>query len=85
MGLNLTKKEYWILTRDQFIEELDKELARTRTKRIAKFDRGAKKYGEEVNLFDRDFDEEIDDENTDKDNYALFKRVFKKRQRELPK
>lgn len=85
MGLNLTKKEYWILTRDQFIEELDKELARTRTKRIAKFDRGAKKYGEEVNLFDRDFDEEIDDENTDKDNYALFKRVLKKRQRELPK
>lgn len=68
-------KEYWILTREQFLVELDKELSAERAMRIEKFDRGAKKYGGDVYLFDRDFIDEGRDEMTDYRNYMLFERV----------
>lgn len=81
----LVPRSYWVLTREQFIEELDIELAETRKRRIAKYDRGAQKYGEDVNLFDRDFVEEERDEMTDGENYRLFDRVKNRRRELLPK
>ncbi len=78
-------KNYWVLTRDQFIEELDAELLAERGVRIAKFDKGAKKYGGDVELFSREFEEEKADELTDYRNYDLFDRVKKRRKESLLK
>lgn len=78
-------KDYWILTREQFIEALDVELEDERKTRIAKFDKGAKKYGGDVDLFYRDFKEEKSDELTDYRNYDLFDRVKSKRKEALLK
>lgn len=77
-------RSYWFLTREEFIIELDKELAERRRVRLAKFDRGAEKYGSTVDLFERDFRAEMEDELTDHDNYRLFDRV-KRRKREALK
>lgn len=79
----MVSKSHWVLTREQFIIELDSELVETRKRRLAKYDKGAKKYGGDVNLFDRDFDAEMLDESTDEDNYALFGRVKKRRWKEV--
>lgn len=81
----MVPKDYWILTRDQFIEELERELGEERKRRIAKFDKGAKKYGGDVNLFERDFKTEKRDELTDFSNYELFDRVKEQRREALLK
>ena len=76
-------KTYWVLTREQFLQELDQELNIERAKRVAKYDRGAEKYGRDVNLFDRDFNDEADDEETDRRNYRTFERVKARRMKAL--
>lgn len=85
MAMPMVPKSHWVLTRDDFIAELEKELAATKKRRIAKYDKGAKKYGGDVNLFDRNFAVEMRDERDDYDNYALFDRVKERKWKEVAK
>lgn len=64
-----------ILTRQQFIEALDRQLAKERAETIRRFDRGAEIYGEEVDLTERDWDEEAFEEHLDMRVYAMFGQI----------
>lgn len=71
-----------ILTRQQFIEALDRQLALERAETIKRFDRGAQIYGEDVDLTGRDWEQEALEEHLDKRVYMMFAQLRDERELE---
>lgn len=68
-----------VLTRAEFIEALDAQLAQERADSIERFDHGAAIYGENVNLLEREWLQEAYEERLDERIYAMFDEIKEKR------